>query len=61
MGTLSDDMASGAACSECGVYFKEAHGHAVLCHSCWDEGEDNRRTALTPRSIIEEVNKGNSE
>jgi len=34
--SLADDAASGLACSDCGVYFVEAHGYPVLCSACWD-------------------------
>jgi len=34
--SLAEDAANGSACSECGVYFAEAHGFPVLCQSCWD-------------------------
>ena len=43
MGDLADDMIDGAACSICGMYFRDpedkgkcfTHGYPVACKSCY--------------------------
>lgn len=40
MGQLADDIVEGRSCSECGVYFKNAHGYPVLCEDCYEEGDE---------------------
>lgn len=39
MGEIADDMISGIACSECGVYFEDDEDCGVprLCDSCDEE------------------------
>lgn len=44
--SLAEDAANGAACSECGVYFTEAHGFPVLCQSCWDNLSEQERKEM---------------
>lgn len=34
MSAYTEDVITGACCSECGTYFKEEHGYPVLCWTC---------------------------
>ena len=37
MGQIADDVADGAKCALCGVYFRKDHGHPVTCVECWNK------------------------
>lgn len=54
MGDVAKDMLNGECCSHCGIYFKEAHGHPVLCQSCHDEETQEEREGL-PKATIREL------
>jgi hypothetical protein len=34
MGDIANDAITGFACSSCGVYFEQPHGHPVVCADC---------------------------
>lgn len=44
--SVADDMAKGAACQSCGVYFEREHGHPVVCATCWNEATPYERKGL---------------
>lgn len=54
MAQLADDVINGLSCTECGVYFKEEHGHPVLCNECFDDIEQDEECFL-PRATKEEL------
>jgi hypothetical protein len=57
---MSDDTNIGAKCSHCGVYFEEAHGHAVLCDDCFElDGGEGK--ACLPRTIHPEFGDDDEE
>lgn len=58
MGEIADDMIEGRACSHCGVYFTDDHGHPVLCPECWEDAPNwdrqRHQAALWPVAEIDE-------
>ena len=54
MGLLADDKINGDSCEWCGVYFKRAHGHPVVCNSCWENASPELRK-LVVRAYIKEI------
>lgn len=37
MGEIADDIITGLSCSWCGTYFREEHGHPVVCVPCFKD------------------------
>jgi len=54
MGEMADALIDGEQCSHCGVMFKEAHGHEILCHGCYDSETPAERAGIQ-RAYIEEA------
>lgn len=54
MGDVAEDMLNGECCSHCGIYFKEAHGHPVLCRDCYTQETKAERAGLR-KAMIREV------
>jgi hypothetical protein len=54
MGQLADDIITGLSCTECGTYFKEAHGYPVLCKECFEEIEQDEECFL-PKATKKEL------
>ena len=57
MGEIANDMISGLACSDCGIYFEEEHGYPVLCDDChktWP-ADDIKMSGLERANIPEVV------
>lgn len=53
MGEIADDMIEGFMCSHCGTYFDKAHGHPVLCYSCFTDETPEERAGLGQAYIKE--------
>ncbi len=53
MGEIADDIMEGFMCSHCGQYFKEPHGHPVLCYSCYTHETPEERAGLQQAYIKE--------
>jgi len=51
--SIAENMLDGSQCSHCCVFFKEAHGHPVLCHDCYDHETKEERAGLLRASIKE--------
>lgn len=32
---MADEVKDGLICTDCGVYFANAHGHPAACEACW--------------------------
>lgn len=54
MGEIVEDMLEGLSCSHCGVYFKEVHGHPVLCKECFKDETEAEKVDL-PEAVFKKM------